>query len=91
MVSKDEEKYVVWPHYFDRTLSRNHGRKVAKKHAVDKPTSETVAKAAKSLGLHPVFEKNAVHPARQWKKQGRVIIDKKESKQKLLVQIANRM
>jgi signal recognition particle subunit SRP19 len=91
MVSKDEDKYVVWPIYFDKTISRLNGRKVAKKHAVEKPNSENIAKAAESLGLHPILEKNAVYPARRWKKEGRVLIDKTNSKQKLLVQIANRL
>jgi len=91
MVSKDEDKYVVWPIYFDKSLSRLNGRKVAKKHAVEKPTSEDIAKAAKSLGLHPILEKDAVHPSRRWKKEGRVLINKKDPKSKVLVQIANRL
>ena len=91
MVSKDEDKYVVWPIYFDKSLSRLNGRKVAKKHAVEKPTSEDIAKAAKSLGLHPILEKDASHPSRCWKKEGRVLINKKDPKSKVLVQIANRL
>ncbi len=91
MVSKDEDKYVVWPIYFDKSLSRLNGRKVSKKHAVEKPNSENIAKAAKSLGLHPILEKDAAHPSRRWKKEGRVIVDKKEAKSKVLVQIANRL
>ena len=88
MVSKDEDKYVVWPIYFDKSISRLNGRKIARKHAVEKPNSENIAK---SLGLHPILEKNAAHPARRWKKEGRVLIEKKDSKNKLLVQIANRL
>ena len=89
MVSKGEDKYVVWPIYFDKTVSRIKGRKVAKKYAVDKPSVEDIAKAAKSLGLHPVLEKTVCHPSQPWKKDGRVLIDKKDSKTKLLVQISN--
>ena len=91
MVSRDEDKYVVWPVYFDKSVSRLEGRRVPQKHAVDKPNAENIAKAAKSLGLNPVLEKNAMHPARTWKKEGRVLIDKKDAKSKLLVQIANRL
>ena len=92
MVSKDEKKYVIWPSYFDKTLSRITGRKVARKYAVEKtPSVEDIAKAAKSLGLNPVIEKNAAHPARVWKKEGRVVVEKRGTKQKLLVQIANRL
>jgi signal recognition particle subunit SRP19 len=91
MVLKDENKYVIWPHYFDKDLSRERGRAVARKHAVDKPTSEQIVKAAQSLGLHPVFEKEKTHPRFQWKKEGRILIDKKQSKQQLLKQISNRL
>jgi len=91
MVSKNEDKYVVYPLYFDKTVSRSDGRKVAKKHAVEKPNIEVISKAAKSLGLHPVLEKDSSHPLRYWKKEGRVLIDKKDAKSKLLVQIASRL
>jgi signal recognition particle subunit SRP19 len=92
MVSKDEKKIVVWPSYFEKSLSREAGRRLSNKYAVEKaPSVEDIAKAAKSLGLNPVIEKDASHPARSWKKEGRVLIEKKGSKQKLLVQIANRL
>jgi signal recognition particle subunit SRP19 len=91
MVSRGEDKYVIWPVYFDKSLSKLEGRKVPKKNAVDKPSIEDIAKAAKSLGLNPVLEKNVAHPSRHWKKEGRVLIDKKDSKSKLLKQIANRL
>ena len=91
MVSRGEEKYVVYPVYFDKSLAKNEGRKVSLKHAVEKPTIEDIAKAAKSLGLNPVIEKNSSHPFRHWKKEGRLLIDKKDSKSKLLKQIANRL
>ena len=91
MVSRGEDKYVIWPVYFDKSLSKLEGRKVPKKNAVDKPSIEDIAKAAKSLGLNPVLEKNTAHPSRHWKKEGRVLIDKKDSKSKLLIKIANRL
>ena len=91
MVSRGEEKYVIWPIYFDKSVSRLSGRKVSKKHAVDKPNAEDISKAAKSLGLNPVLEKDIAHPSRTWKKEGRVLVDKKTSKSKLLTQIANRL
>jgi len=91
MVSRGEDKYVIWPIYFDKTVSRLQGRKVSKKHATEKPTIENITKAAKSLGLNPVVEKNTQYPSRNWKKEGRILIDKKDSKSKLLVKIANKL
>ena len=49
MVSKEENKYVIWPVYFDKSASKIQGRRVSKKHAVEKPSLENIAKAAKSL------------------------------------------
>ena len=91
MVSRGEEKYVIWPIYFDKSVSRLSGRKVSKKHAVDKPNIEDISKAAKSLKLNPILERDIPHPSRTWKKEGRVLVDKKTSKSKLLTQIANRL
>jgi len=91
MVSRGEDKYVVWPVYFDKTVSRFSGRKIAKKHAVEKPSIEDIAKAAKSLGLNPILEKNYAYPSKHWKKEGRILVDKKDTKSKLLLQIANRL
>ncbi|KYK27866.1 hypothetical protein AYK20_01920 [Thermoplasmatales archaeon SG8-52-1] len=91
MVSRGEDKYVIWPIYFDNSISRIQGRKVSKKYAVDKPTVESIIKAAKSLGLNPTLEKDRAFPSRHWRKEGRVLVDKKESKRKLLVKIANRL
>ena len=91
MVSRGEDKYVVWPTYFDKSVSRLSGRKVPKKNAVDKPNIESISKAAKSLGLNPVLEKDMSYPSKHWKKEGRVLVDKKDSKSKLLRQIANRL
>jgi len=91
MVSRGEDKYVIYPVYFDKNISRFAGRKVSKKHAVEKPNIEDISKAAKSLGLNPVLEKDIAHPSRHWKKEGRVLVDKKGSKSKILNQISNRM
>ena len=91
MVSRGEDKYVVWPIYFDISVSRLAGRKVSKKHAIEKPNIEDIAKAAKSLKLNPVIEKDCYHPSRNWRKDGRVLIDKKDLKSKLLRQIASRL
>ncbi|MBN1861241.1 MAG: signal recognition particle protein Srp19 [Candidatus Thermoplasmatota archaeon] len=91
MVTKDDNKHVVYPLYFDRAVSRLNGRKVAKKHAIEKPSLEAIAKAAKSLGLNPILEKEAVHSSTPWKKEGRILIDKKGPKTQLLLQISNRL
>lgn len=91
MVSRDDHRLVIWPQYFDRSLTRSQGRRVAKKYAVDKPSVDDIAKAAKSLHLHPVIEKNAIYSSQPWRKKGRVLIDAQDSKEKTLEQLASRL
>lgn len=88
MVSKGEEKFVIYPIYFDKKLSRKEGRKVSKKYAVEKPSVEDILKSAKSLSLNPVLEKGVSHPSRFWKEEGRILVDKKETKTKIIKKIA---
>lgn len=92
MVGKRDGKYVVWPAYFDKQLSREKGRRVPRKLAVENPSVERIAKAAQSLGLHPIVEKEARYPSKQWETKGRVLIDKTaESKNSILTRIAARL
>ncbi|MCX6670614.1 MAG: signal recognition particle protein Srp19 [Euryarchaeota archaeon] len=82
---------MIYPIYFDRSISRLKGRKVSQKHAVEKPSLENIAKAAKSLGLNPILEKNGTHSSTPWKREGRILIEKKGPKSKLLLQLSNRL
>ena len=91
MVSRDEKQLVIWPHYFDKSLTRHGGRRLPKKMAVDKPSLEGIAKAAKSLHLHPVIEKEKAHPCLPWKQKGRILVDATEPKTVIIQQLAQRL
>jgi len=91
MVSRGEDKYVIWPIYFDKSVSRFNGRKIPIKQAIEKPSLDSINKAAKSLGLNPKVEENVSYPGRYWKKEGRILVDKKQSKSKILRQIASKL
>ena len=80
MVGKDDKKYVIWPAYFDKRLSKKDGRRVPKSLAIEAPSIEKIVKVAQSLGLNPVVEKDAKYPSRQWETKGRVLVDKGKSK-----------
>ncbi len=88
MVSKTDNKFVLYPVYFDKTISKSSGRKICLKNAVEKPNIEDIAKAAKSLGLNPILEKESAHPLNPWQRDGRILVDKKYSKNKILVSIS---
>ncbi len=81
------KKIVVWSAYIDLTLSRSRGRKIARKHCVKKPRIEEIIKVAEKLGLNPIVEE-AKYP-RLWSEyQKRVLVDKRDSKIKTLIMIA---
>jgi len=88
MVSKNEDKWVIWPVYFDKSVTRLNGRRISKKYAIEKPSLENILKATKPLGINPILEKNCSHPKKHWKKQGRLLVDHLESKSKILLKIA---
>ncbi|HDN50458.1 MAG: signal recognition particle protein Srp19 [Thermoplasmata archaeon] len=81
------DKWVIWPIYIDATASRKQGRKISRERAVKNPTADDIVKAAKKLGLNPVKEEKS-YPKRWWRREGRVLVDKKERKMSILVKIA---
>ena len=81
------DKWVLWPIYFDADASRLEGRKVPKQLAIRNPSIDESFKAAKKLGLNPIKEEKA-HPARWWRKEGRILVDKKGRKLEIIRKIA---
>jgi len=65
---------MLYPAYFDAARTRQTGRRVAKRWAVDSPTVEEIAQAAKSLGLEPSVEADKAFPSTPWRKEGRVLV-----------------
>jgi len=86
------DKIVIWPIYFDSTVSRNDGRRVTRRNAVKSPTLDEIDAAAKMLGLDPVIEQTKAYPAAWWEKCGRVLIKKIDTpKSSILREIASRI
>jgi len=81
------DKWVLWPIYFDVDASRLEGRKVSKELAIKNPTVDEIFKAAKKLGLNPIKEEKA-YPKRWWRKEGRVLVEKKGRKTEIIRKIA---
>jgi signal recognition particle subunit SRP19 len=88
MSYRADDKFIIYPLYFDKSISRNFGRRLPKKYCVEKPTITQLSKAANAAGLDPSIEKDKAHPARQWKKEGRILVKKKGSKQEILFQLS---
>ena len=90
MVSRDDNKLVLWPLYFDSSEPRPW-RRVPKELAVPDPSAEAIARIAAELRLKPVLEKGVSHPKRWWKEEGRVLVDVRGAKSVLIQQIAERL
>ena len=91
MVSREDNKYVIWPAYFDKNLTRSGGRRVPENLAVENPSIDKIFQIAKELNLNPVLEKDARYPARPWRKDGRILVDKVKKKEKILLDIAKKL
>ncbi len=88
MVSRDENRIVLWPEYFDKMLTKEQGRRVPLKLAINNPTVEEIAKASKRLKLIPKIESNKSYPSRWWRRSGRVLVRAKARKTKIIRQVA---
>lgn len=75
---------VLYPEYFTSKYSRAEGRRVPKALAKPSPTVEDIEKAAKTLGLNPVVEKDKSYPRFWYKKRGRILVEKKMSKSEIM-------
>ncbi len=90
MVSRHDDKYVLYPAYFDSKAKRPL-RRVAKDIAIPSPTAEQVAKACASLRLKPTLEKGKHHPARWDRGEGRVLVPVRGSKAVLVRQVGEEL
>ena len=88
---KGDRPIVLYPAYFDLGRSRDQGRRVAKKWAVETPTVEEVAAAAKALGLHPQVEDDRAFPSTPWRKEGRVLVRADYFKTSILQKVAQKI
>jgi signal recognition particle subunit SRP19 len=87
-MSKNNGMIVVWPAYIDSQKSREEGRMVPKSVAVDTPTADEIFETCSELGLAPVLEAAKKMPSASWERPGRVLINKKDKKLKLLREIS---
>lgn len=88
---KRDRPIVLYPAYFDLRRSRDAGRRVARKVAVDAPTVEEIAAAARSLGLEPEVESGKAHPTTPHRRDGRVLVKSEFFKTSVVKRIAEKI
>jgi len=83
---------ILWPVYFDVKVSRNEGRRVPQKLAVNKVSVDDLAKVCKKLELD-VEKVDGSHPRFWFRKTGYVIVKprSKLSKQRLVRIVAEEL
>ncbi len=65
---------VIWPAYFDATLSRREGRRIPESLSVEDPTVDEVATAVQQVGYDAVVERDVAYPRQHWEDSGRVLV-----------------
>lgn len=85
--------YYMYPAYFEAGRSRQAGRRVPKKLALDNVNTSMIKSAAKRLGLECTVEPEARYPSSWWGTPGLVLIKKPEklSKTQVLKELAKTM
>ncbi len=90
-MAKERRSIVLYPAYFDAERSRDDGRRVARRQAMNGPTVEEIAQAAEALGLKPNLEAERAHPTTPWNRQGRVLVKAEYYKTSVVRKVAEKM
>jgi signal recognition particle subunit SRP19 len=91
MTVDPENAIVLWPSYFDSRVSRASGRKIPRKDAVEAPSARMLYDAARSLGLDCILELEKAYPRFWYRKEGRVLVEPKLKKARLVSQVAAKL
>ena len=76
---------VLWPAYFDASLTRSEGRRVPRELAVEEPTVDEIADAVQQVGYDAVIERDKPY-SREYEARGRVLVKGAEDTKNDLVQ-----
>lgn len=91
MVREQDEVVVIWPRYFEASISRSDGRRVSEDLALDDPSAGDIADVAEELGYPAIVEEDARHPSRPWDASGRVLVEDVDDKEALLKEIGREL
>jgi signal recognition particle subunit SRP19 len=88
---RKQDKFIIWPAYFDQSKTRKDGRRVSKSLAVLHPKIDEVALAVQKLGLKHEVVAEAGYPKTPWAKTGMILIEKQGSKEQVIQRIAGKL
>lgn len=85
-----EGECILYPCYFNAAYSRAEGRRVPRSLGVKGPALTDIERALKKSGIAFRIEEHH-HPAHWTRREGRVIVTWKESKQVLIRKVAQKL
>jgi len=88
---RKQNKFIIWPSYFDATRTRNEGRRISKTLAVASPKISELKDAAEKAGLKFEVVTDASHPKMPWLKVGMLLVEKTGSKEDTIKKIAKHL
>ena len=88
---RKQDKFIIWPAYFDQSKTRKDGRRVSKSLAVTHPKIDEVALAVQKLGLKHEVVAEAGYPKTPWAKTGMILVEKQGSKEQVIQRIAGKL
>ncbi len=89
---KDYEHVVIWLDYFNKTLPKNKGRKLAKEKCVFDPSLNELIDAVKDAGFIIKESDDKVRfPKRPYVRSGYVVLPKGSPKTKILDKISQKL
>ena len=89
---KDYEHVVIWLDYFNKTLPKNKGRKLAKEKCIFDPSLNELIDAVKDAGFEIKESDDKVRfPKRPYVRSGYVVLPKGSSKTKILDKISKKL
>ncbi len=91
MAVNPEKAIVLYPSYFDSRVTRDSGRRVPKKAAVEAPTARMIFDSVRSLDLDCILELEKSYPRFWYRTEGRVLVEPKMKKGELIVEVAKRL
>ncbi|MCW4006295.1 MAG: signal recognition particle protein Srp19 [Candidatus Bathyarchaeota archaeon] len=88
---RKQKKVIIWPAYFDSGKTRKEGRRVNKDAAVHSPKIDELEQATIQLNLEYETIPDKGYPKTPWNKTGMLHVEKDQSKEHVINQIAKQL
>ncbi|MBN1109226.1 MAG: signal recognition particle subunit SRP19/SEC65 family protein [Methanomassiliicoccales archaeon] len=84
MALDEDNAWVLWPEYFDRSRPRSQGRKIRRDACISDPNVDLISAALSHMGLEHRVERDKSYPANWFSKGGRVLVERTGPKSQLV-------